>query len=93
VPMKLLARLCAAEGPTEVFDQDEIDKLSVLRSAALVEARYPSIARRRWMLPLHGTRDPSDGDQRRPRSSQDSRATCVHRLAVSVHGGSAIAVG
>ena len=43
VPMKLLARLCAAEGPTEVFDQDEIEKLAVLRSTALVEADIPAL--------------------------------------------------
>lgn len=41
--MKLLARLCAAEGPTEVFDQDDIEKLAVLRSAALVEADIPPV--------------------------------------------------
>jgi hypothetical protein len=42
--MKLLARLCAAEGgPTEVFDQDDIEKLAVLRSAALVEADIPAL--------------------------------------------------
>ena len=43
MPMKLLARLCAAEGPTEVFDQDDIEKLAVLRSAALVEADIPPL--------------------------------------------------
>ena len=41
--MKLLARLCAAEGPTEVFDQDDIEKLAVLRSSALVEADIPPL--------------------------------------------------
>jgi hypothetical protein len=41
--MKLLARLCAAEGPTEVFDQDDIEKLALLRSAALVEADIPPV--------------------------------------------------
>jgi hypothetical protein len=43
VPMKLLARLCAAEGPTEVFDQDDIEKLAVLKSAALIEADIPPV--------------------------------------------------
>ena len=43
VPMKLLTRLCAAEVPIQVFDQDEIEKLSVLRSAALVEAEIPPV--------------------------------------------------
>lgn len=41
--MNLLARLCAAEAPIQVFDQDEIEKLSVLRSAALVEADIPPV--------------------------------------------------
>jgi hypothetical protein len=39
--MKLLERLCAAEVPIQVFDQDDIEKLAVLRSAALVEADIP----------------------------------------------------
>ena len=41
--MKLLARLCAAEVPIQVFDQDEIEKVAVLRSAALVEADVPPV--------------------------------------------------
>lgn len=43
MPMKLLTRLCAAEAPIRVFDQDEIEKLAVLRSAALVEADIPPV--------------------------------------------------
>ena len=43
VPMTLLTQLCAAEGPIKVCDQDEIEKLAVLRSAALVEADIPPV--------------------------------------------------
>lgn len=43
VPMTLLAQLCAAEVPIKVCDQDEIEKLAVLRSAALVEADIPPV--------------------------------------------------
>jgi hypothetical protein len=41
MPMELLSRLCDATMPCYVSDEDEIEKLSVLRAAQLVEAEIP----------------------------------------------------
>jgi hypothetical protein len=39
--MELLSRLCNATMPCHLSDEDEIQKLSVLRAAQLVEAEIP----------------------------------------------------
>ena len=39
--MELLSRLCKATMPCHLSDEDEIEKLSVLRAAQLVEAEIP----------------------------------------------------
>lgn len=41
MPMELLARLCKAAMPCQVVDEDEIEKLVILRDARLVEAEIP----------------------------------------------------
>ena len=41
MPMELLSRLCKAKMPCHVTDEDDIEKLSVLRAAQLVEADIP----------------------------------------------------
>ncbi|MDR6861323.1 hypothetical protein [Variovorax guangxiensis] len=41
MPMELLSRLCNATMPCHLSDEDEIEKLSVLRAAQLVEAEIP----------------------------------------------------
>ena len=49
--MQLLKRLCAQPMPIEVSDEDEIEKLAVLKAAALVEADIPPMLEeggRRW---------------------------------------------
>lgn len=43
MPMNLLAQLCAGPVPVEVLDQDDIEKLVVLRSAAFVDADIPPV--------------------------------------------------
>lgn len=43
MPMNLLAQLCAGRVPVEVLDQDDIEKLVVLRSAAFVDADIPPV--------------------------------------------------
>ncbi|VTU41935.1 hypothetical protein [Variovorax sp. RA8] len=41
MPMELLSRLCKATMPCYVSDEDDIEKLSVLSAAQLVEADIP----------------------------------------------------
>ncbi|MDR6858721.1 hypothetical protein [Variovorax guangxiensis] len=41
MPMELLSRLCNATMPCHLSDEDEIEKLAVLRAAQLVEAEIP----------------------------------------------------
>ncbi|NDZ17259.1 hypothetical protein C7T35_28870 [Variovorax sp. WS11] len=41
MPMELLSRLCHGTMPCHVSDEDEIEKLSVLRAAQLVDADLP----------------------------------------------------
>jgi hypothetical protein len=43
--MELLSRLCNATMPCHLSDEDEIEKLSVLRAAQLVETEIPPIWR------------------------------------------------
>ncbi|WP_077001443.1 hypothetical protein [Variovorax sp. KK3] len=51
MPMELLSRLCNADMPCELQDEDDVEKLVVLRAAKLVEADIPPMLEeggRRW---------------------------------------------
>ena len=41
MPMELLSRLCKATMPCHISDEDDIEKLSALSAAQLVEAEIP----------------------------------------------------
>jgi len=43
MPMQLLERLCCAQLPVNIDDDDDIEKCSVLRAAQLIEAEIPPI--------------------------------------------------
>ena len=43
MPMELMSRLCRASMPCRVSDEDDPEKLVVLRTAPLVEADIPSM--------------------------------------------------
>lgn len=43
MPMELLSRLCKASMPCRISDEDDIEKLVVLRAARLLEADIPSM--------------------------------------------------
>ncbi|MDO9406252.1 MAG: hypothetical protein Q7T87_19665 [Polaromonas sp.] len=45
--MQLLIRLCCAQLPLKLDDQEEIQKCDVLRSAGLIEAELPPVAHER----------------------------------------------
>ncbi|WP_422086769.1 hypothetical protein [Variovorax sp.] len=47
MPMQLLGRLCCAQLPLKIDDQDEILKCGVLRDAGLIEAELPPVAHQR----------------------------------------------
>ena len=44
MPMELLSRLCKATLPCHVSEEDDIEKLSVLRAAQLIEADIPPMS-------------------------------------------------
>lgn len=43
MPMQLLKELCAARLPFQVFDEENIEKLGVLRTAGFVRADIPPV--------------------------------------------------
>lgn len=43
MPMQLLKELCAAKLPFQVCDQEDIEKLGVLRAAGFVRAEIPPV--------------------------------------------------
>ena len=47
MPMRLLNRLCCAQLPLKLDDQDEIQKCEVLRSSGLIEAELPPVLHER----------------------------------------------
>jgi hypothetical protein len=47
MPMRMLSRLCCAQLPLLIDDQEEIQMCEVLRSAGLIEADLPPVLYRR----------------------------------------------
>jgi hypothetical protein len=43
MPMQLLKELCAVQLPFQVFDEEDIEKLGVLRAAGFVRADIPPV--------------------------------------------------
>ncbi len=47
MPMTLLSRLCCAQLPLQIDDQNDIQKCEVLRTAQLIEADLPPVLHER----------------------------------------------
>lgn len=54
MPMQLLCRLCCAELPLKLDDQEEIQKCELLRSAGLIEAELPPVIHERGRTVFSG---------------------------------------